>query len=467
VLYSTISGLKGIAITDSVQFAIAMIGCIILAILVVNSDEVGGVENLKASLPSGALNFVPSIGNEISGSSTLHGFGLSLGAFFSFVAVQWWSSWYPGSEPGGGGYVAQRMMSTRNEKESVWATLLFQIGHYCVRPWPWIMVGLCAIVLYSPELNNTKLHEQLTLESSTDLDESARKTSAASFLASHQEITDSQSEKSVRYFYEPRLGFVFAMRDFLPVGLMGLLLTAFLAAYLSTISTQVNWGASYLVNDLLLPLTKESSNLNFLRYSRLASIAVMLAGAIATPFVTSISGVWEFIMQCGAGLGLVLILRWYWWRINAWSEISATIAPLLAYAFCALYLNEKLGPSWLENNGPFYFTVGFTTIVWIVVTHITPPPSRASIEFFDKRVRPMGVWPDYIKELSLRNQSLKWMFGGWFSMAATIVFTLFTIGKLILFETMEAMVYAALATLSAFGLRLFLKKTNILDSNFT
>lgn len=458
VIYSALSGLKGVAITDTVQFVIAMVGCIILAILVVNDESVGGISGLQAKLPESAFDFVPKIGGD-SASTTdyLKGFGLTLGAFFAFVAIQWWSSWYPGSEPGGGGYVAQRMMSTRSEKESVWATLLFQVGHYCVRPWPWIVVGLCAIALYTP---NTEI--KTLLDSQANQMETS---SSEAFLEAHPEYVDTDAEKQIKYHFEPRLGFVFAMKDFLPKGLVGLLLVAFIAAYLSTISTQVNWGASYVVNDLIGPLTTELSQTNLVLLSRIASVGIMVLGAIVTPMVTSISGVWAFIMQCGAGLGLVLILRWYWWRINAWSEISATIAPLIAYSFCYFYLNDKMGPEFVSNYGPFYITVFFTTVTWLAVTYLTPATSEEKLRLFDERVQPMGSWPSNFVEVKDRNKQLKWLGLNWLSMVVFIISFLFLIGSVILAEYEEAMIYFALSILSTFGLRFFLKKTNIFEGN--
>jgi SSS family solute:Na+ symporter len=191
-LYSSLGGLWGVAVTDAFQFVIAMIGSIVLAVIVVNSEQVGGIAGLKEKLPPGSLNFFPQIGDGSLGA----GLTLSFGAFLAYAGFQWWASWYPGAEPGGGGYVAQRMMSTKSPKDSVYATLLFQIGHYCIRPWPWIIVALCAVVLY-PDLA----------------------------------VADK------------KLGYVMAMKEFLPTGMKGLLLAAFLAAYMSTISTQLNWGA--------------------------------------------------------------------------------------------------------------------------------------------------------------------------------------------------------------------------------
>ncbi|MEX2597866.1 MAG: sodium:solute symporter family protein [Salibacteraceae bacterium] len=473
--YSALSGLKGVAITDTVQFAIAMIGCIILSVIVVNSDRVGGISNLKEALPNETFSFYPTIGNTtIEGSDLLHGFGLTIGSFLAFIGIQWWASWYPGAEPGGGGYIAQRMMSTRSEKDAVWATLLFQVGHYCLRPWPWIVVGLCAIMLYAPQDGQLK-DDLITFSQPYDINqvqpeksiESLEKTGAQdkeSFFKLFPSYEHSPLKQQVIYHYEPRMGFVMAMRDFLPNGLIGLLLVAFIAAYLSTISTQINWGASYIVNDLILPISNSSNEKNLVLYSRLTSVGIMILGAMVTPFITSISGVWEFILQCGAGLGLVLILRWYWWRINAWSEIAATIAPLIAYGFCYFYLNDFMGERFVRNNGSFYITVLFTTIVWISVTFLTPKPSSSFTKTFIKRVKPMGIWPNFDHQPT-DNRQIKWLFLNWLSMILFIVSFLFGTGSLILLEMDAAFIYFAVSILSAFALRMFLKKTNIFGRN--
>lgn len=475
VAYSALSGLLGVAITDVMQFAIAMIGCIVLAVIVINSPEVGGIEALKAKLPAQTFNFFPAIGTD-SGPSTGHLFGLSLGAFFAFVAVQWWSSWYPGAEPGGGGYVAQRMMSTRSEKDAVWATLLFQIGHYCIRPWPWILVGLAAIALYSPQINDPELQAQLSYfgeahdpagitmqpeQVRTELI-SAGITSSEEFFQLYPSIENTDRAKMVSYHFEPRFGFVFAMRDFLPVGLRGLLLAAFIAAYMSTISTQVNWGASYLVNDLILQWrTVEDPVL----LSRVTSVGIMILAMIATPFMTSISAIWEFIMQCGAGLGLVLILRWYWWRVTAWAEIAATLTPLLLYAVLKFIPESTFPDGFEENYGSFYIIVGITTIVWLTVAMLTSKKDEPQLEIFMKRVRPLGSWPGKLRGLSGDNGQMKYLLGCWLSATALVLGWLLGIGKLLLHEWTPAVFAITVGLLSIFSLRFFLKKTNIFGLN--
>ena len=194
--------------------------------------------------------------------------------------------------------------------------------------------------------------------------------------------------------------------------------------------------------------------------SRLASVGIMIAGAIITPIITSISGVWEFILQCGAGLGLVLILRWYWWRINAWSEITATIAPLLSYSFCYFYLNDAMGSSFSENYGSYYVTVGFTTITWIIITFLTKPPGTKHIQDFMTRVQPMGIWPEKVN-----NGPMKWLLLNWVSTIVFIVSFLFGTGSLILLEFEACFIYFAMSIISALSLKFCLKKTNIFGRN--
>lgn len=412
-IYTSISGIWGVAVTDVVQFIVAITGTIILSVIVLNSPQVGGIAGLKAALPASTFNFFPSFGNGELGIQTLT---VSAGAFFAYIGIQWWASWYPGQEPGGGGYVAQRMMSTKTEKGSVYATLLFQVAHYCLRPWPWILVALSCLVIY-PELNPV-LHPDV---------------SAGTI----------------------RNGYVWAMRDFLPAGLRGLLLASFLAAYLSTISTQLNWGAGYLVNDIykrfIAPNTTEKK---FVMSSRIVTLVLMILGLAVTTLMTSISGVWQFIMECGAGLGLVLILRWYWWRINAWSEISATIAPFIAFAIA------RFGFGW-EFPNSFFFTVSFTTITWIVVTYATKPESVETLTRFYNQVRPDGRWKRFAEKNTKKANNIPSLLVCWVSSVVLAYSVLFATGKIIFGEYREAGMYGLFVVVSAFVLTRALKRTSI------
>lgn len=448
VAYTSLSGLKGVAVTDTVQFVIAMLGTSILAWLVIQSPQVGGIAQLKSTLPQSYFNFFPSVGGtQTTLADGFQVFSLSIGAFFSFVAIQWWASWYPGAEPGGGGYIAQRMMSCKDEKGALKATLLFQIAHYCLRPWPWILVGLASVALYAPEYAfNQEVFARIEILKSQGLNNTeiaqALSNTNSSYLL----------ERSLNYADNPRLGYVYAMMDFLPTGLKGLLLVAFLAAYMSTISTQLNWGASYLVNDFYLPLSKGSDNQQQLvKISRLSTLALMLLSLYTTTLIDSISAVWEFILECGAGLGMVLILRWYWWRINAWSEISASLAPFVGFVIGKYYLAPYFGESFVLHKGTYLFTVGFTTLVWLTVTYLTKPEPEATLRNFSERVKPTGWWSNYS---STKDNNTLPRFLSWLSAVLLAFGVLFGFGKFLLLEMQEALFFLIMAII---GLILLLK----------
>ncbi|MFT5915810.1 MAG: Na+/proline symporter [Flammeovirgaceae bacterium] len=429
-IYSSLSGLLGVAITDFIQFIIAMVGCILLSIIVLNSDKVGGVEGLKSSLDPNTFDFFPKL--DFMGDSigeTVMTYSISFISFFAFVGVQWWASWYPGAEPGGGGYVAQRMMSAKTEKDAIKATLFFQVAHYALRPWPWIIVALCALVLY-PDL--------------------------------------SAADKG--------LGFPMAMKEFLPVGLKGLLLVAFFAAYMSTISTQLNWGTSYLINDFYKRFffktesnpteeTQEKEQKQLVFASRIGTFIIMAVGLLITTQMQTMEGAFNFMIACGAGLGMVLILRWYWWRLNAWSEISATLAPFIPFGLLKwremsnlAILETKLGSpipqvdldvfyqaNWFyQSPYNFLITVAFTTIVWLAVTFLTKPTAQETLHKFYHRIQPQGAWERVRKQLDLPKQKseigsllLLWLAG-----VILVYSCLFLIGELIFGELSQAMVYA-------------------------
>jgi Na+/proline symporter len=413
--YSSLSGLWGVAINDFIQFIIAMTGCIALAIVVVHSPQVGGISGLQAKLPAGSLNFFPNIGS----GNIIGGFTLGIGSFLAFVGVQWWASWYPGAEPGGGGYVAQRMMSAKDEKNSLWATLFFQVAHYCIRPWPWILVGLSTIVLY-PEL-------------------------AAD---------------------DKRLGYVMAMRDFLPPGLKGLLLVTFLAAYMSSISSQLNWSSSYFINDLYKRFIRKdntfdneaSAQKHYVRASRIYTMVVMALAVFAYTQITSISAVWSFVFECGAGLGLVLILRWYWWRINAWSEIAATITPFVVYGIIKVFFPEFIFPN------SFFVTVGITTVSWILITFITKPENNNTLQKFYQTIEPQGAWNAVRESLGIAKgpSTLPFLFLSWISAIVMTYSMLFLIGKIIFGDWQMAGVFFVTVLVGFILMRLGMKRAGLL-----
>lgn len=396
-IYSALSGLWGVVVTDAFQFFIAMLGCIILAVIVVNSPQVGGVEGMQEKLPGFAFNFFPSV--DFSIASAGGAFALSVVSFIAYVGIQWWASWYPGAEPGGGGYIAQRMMSAKDEKHSLFATLFFQIAHYALRPWPWIVVGLAALILY-PDLPAD----------------------------------------------QKGMGYIYAMNDFLPSGLKGLLVAAFFAAYMSTIATQLNWGSSYVLNDFYRRFINiHSEEKHYVFVSRVVTILLMVVSVVVTLFISRISGAWEFILECGAGVGLVLILRWYWWRINAWSEISAMITP-----FVILPLVKIAGVQFPDS---LFVLVSITTVVWLAVTFLTKPTEEKVLIDFYKRVYPGGkLWKkisDKLPEVK-SDATFSTMFLNWFLGVALVYSSLFGIGSVIFGEYLTGMIYIAAAGISAF-----------------
>jgi solute:Na+ symporter, SSS family len=479
--YSAFAGLKGIAVTDGIQFLLAMGGTTALAVLVIRSPEIGGMAGLREAMPEGALNFFPNItgGKAAAGPSTGTMLTIGVGAFLARIGMQWWASWYPGAEPGGGGYVAQRMMSVRSERDSVWATLFFNVAHYCLRPWPWILVGLAAISLYGVERNlpssDLGLHAQTLIADGADpvwfswnqeeLNKVAVENETASRLLPEllAVSADLQAEgvqnealgQALRYQQNKQLGYVFAMKDFLPVGLTGLLLASFVAAFMSTISTQLNWGASYLVNDLYdrfivgsdkSAVDQEKRNKQLIWAARLTTLGLMLISLMVAAGFDSITAIWLFLIECGAGLGLVLILRWYWWRINAVSELTATLASFVFFAISRMMH--------LEFPQSFLFIVGATTVSWLLATYLSPPEKREHLEAFCRKVMPAGAWGPVRKSAGLPTPpgSLWPLVLAWLCAVGFTYSTLFLSGTIILGT--PGMLWYGLAV-AGFGIGLF------------
>jgi Na+/proline symporter len=391
--YAALSGLWGVVVTDFFQFVLAMSGTIALAWFALALPAVGGVAGLRERLPESAFDFLPRIGGAPDAAYVL---ALPLATFVAYVGVQWWASWYPGQEPGGGGYVAQRMMSARDERHAFLATLWFTVAHYCVRPWPWILVGLASVVLYP-------------------------------------QVADKEA------------AYVMVMRDHLPEGWRGLLLAAFFAAYMSTISTQLNWGTSYVVNDFYRRFVRpDASERHIVWAGRITTILIMLAGAITTFYLESIRQAWEFVLESGAGVGLVLMLRWYWWRISAWSEIAALAAPAAGF----FYLKFFTG---VEFPFTLLYLAGWTAAWVLLVTMLTPPEPEEKLIAFYRRVHPGGPgWhaiaakaggppPEPIRELVV-----DWI-AGW----ALVYAALFGVGALILESWIASLPYVAVAGAAA------------------
>lgn len=350
VIFSALGGFRGVVYSDLLLFFVAMIGSFGAAYYIINLPEIGSLNQLFShENVRDKLNFIPDF-NDLNTLIPL---------FVIPIAVQWWSSWYPGAEPGGGGYIAQRMLAAKNENHAIGATFFFNVMHYAVRPWPWILVALASLILF-PDL--------------------------ASLKSAFPDIADDKLGHDLAY---P------AMLTLLPVGWTGLVVASLIAAYMSTISTHLNWGASYLVNDVykqfLNPIATEKQ---MVMIGRLATVLLMVLSTIIALVLTNAVQLFKYILMFGAGTGLIFILRWFWWRLNAWSEISAMISSgILSIILSTSYFQNLLFspthgffPSWLE----FPLIVFLTTIIWLSVTLLTSPDEDDKLFSFYKKIQP---WP--------------------------------------------------------------------------
>ncbi|HEU5184951.1 MAG TPA: sodium:solute symporter family protein [Gemmatimonadaceae bacterium] len=408
VAYSVAAGLWAVLWTDFLQFGLAMTAVIVLAVYSV--DAVGGMDALKTRSAAyfGSEQALSVLPVRIENGAILDYSWMPILALATFLFVQWWAAWYPGAEPGGGGYVAQRIFSARSERDGVLATLFFQVAHYALRPWPWIITALATVILY-PELGAA----------------------------------------------EKENGYVRAFVDLLPSGWRGLMVVGFAAAYMSTIATQLNWGASYLVNDFYRRfMRKDASEKHYVNVSRMATILLFLGSILVTWQIQTIGRAWTFLLAIGAGTGLVLILRWYWWRINAWSEISAMIASFIV-SVAAMQLIPRAfkgtpnGDAWV-----MLVTVAISTIVWVSVTYLTRPEPDAVLDAFYRRVRPGGPgWRAVSGRLGFGRESIPGGGLAWTNWVAGIIAvysTLFGIGKLVFGELGSGLIFVAIA-LAAFA----------------
>jgi Na+/proline symporter len=404
--YSVAAGMWAVLWTDLVQFVIKMSAVIILAIYAVRA--VGGIDVMKVKLVAhfGSETAALSVLPVSVGPGGLHAYAwmplMTLGVYLS---VQWWAAWYPGAEPGGGGYIAQRIFSARTERDGVLATLFFNIAHYALRPWPWILTGLATVILYPT-------------------------------------LQDKES------------GYVHAFVDLLPTPWRGFMLAGFAAAYMSTVGTHLNWGASYLVNDVYKRfLRKDATQKHYVAVSRAATVFLFLASIAVTSQLSSVEKAWELLLALGAGTGLVFILRWYWWRINAWSEISAMTASFVVSVLGFAYIKPRFAaddPNAIATM--MLVTVACSTVVWIAVTMLTAPEPDATLESFYRRVRPGGPgWAAVSTRLGFGREpipggALAWT--NWIAGIVAVYATLFGIGKIIFGYTGIGLAMLALAAVS-------------------
>ena len=411
VAYSAGAGMWAVLWTDLVQFVIKMSAVIVLAVYAVRA--VGGMGKLKEGLTThfGSADAALSVLPVKMGPNGIEAYAwMPLLALFVFLSVQWWAAWYPGAEPGGGGYVAQRIFSAKTERDGVLATLFFQVAHYAIRPWPWIITGLCTILLYP------------------------RGVECAACVPNDREAA-----------------FVQAYVDLLPTPWRGFMMAGFAAAYMSTVGTQLNWGASYLVNDFYKRfVNKTASEKHYVSISRWATVFLFLASAVVTQYLGTIEGAWKFLLALGSGTGLVLILRWYWWRINAWSEISAMIASFVVSVTAIQVLKPRFPAGDLRADAwVMLVTVAVSTVVWLGVTFATKPEPDRVLEAFYRRVRPGGPgWAKVSERAGFGRESipggaLAWT--NWIAGIVAVYSSLFGIGKLVLGEYLPGVIMLVIA----------------------
>ena len=353
VAYSSVGGFRSVLLTDFLQFIIAMIGSVGAALVVLRLPEVGGLQGLFAH-PNvqGKLALLP----DFTDTKTL------IPLLIVPLAVQWWSVWYPGAEPGGGGYIAQRMLAAKNEDHAVGATLFFNVAHYALRPWPWIIVGLASLILY-PTL--------------------------ADIQTAFPHVSPSKLGHDLGY---P------AMMHFMPAGLAGMVVASLAAAYMSTLSTHLNWGASYIVNDYYKRIVNpEADDKTLVRVGRWSTVLLMVLAAGVALLLSSALDSFQILLQIGAGTGLLFILRWFWWRINAWSELAAMVVSFVLAVYFRL-IHPHTGMPALAEWQQLLWGVGITTACWLAVTWLTKPCKEETLLAFYKKIQPApGGWRPVIE----------------------------------------------------------------------
>jgi len=358
VLYSTLGGLRSVIYTDLIQFFIAMVGSIWATYYIINLEEVGGLGvMLSHSNVIDKLNFFPSSGD----------MDQLLIVLIIPLAVQWWAVWYPGAEPGGGGYIAQRMLSAKDEKNAIYSTLLFNITHYVIRPWPWILIALSSLVVF-PNLD--------------------------SITTAFPGVDKSIIGNDIAY---P------AMLSLLPTGLLGLVLASLIAAFMSTISSHLNWGASYISIDFYKRfIKKNASEKEVVKIGKLSTVILMILAGFVSLQLSDSLGAFNILLQIGAGTGSIFLLRWFWWRVNAYSEITGMIISF----FVAVYfewIHESLFDIRLKEYSELLIGVGVTTFSWLLVTILTKPTDDDKLMEFYKKIKPYGVgWNGFISKLDIK-----------------------------------------------------------------
>ena len=403
--YSTLGGLKAVIITDFVQFVLAMVGSIWGMLYIVRLPEIGGVSKLITH---------PNVVDKIALIPDLSDPNLWVPILLIPLSAQWWASYYPGSEPGGGGYIAQRMFSAKDETNAVGATFLFNVAHYALRPWPWILIALSSLIIF-PELTDLK--------------------------TAFPDLSDDKLGHDAAYS---------AMLTLLPSGLLGLVAASLIAAFMSTMSTQLNLGASYLVNDFYHRFVNpDASEKQLVLAGRLFTVVSVFLGAGLGLLLTNAKQAFTLLLMIGAGTGLIYILRWFWWRINAYTEIVAMISSLVIAGYFNFFINDKL-EDWEK------ITIGavLTTFIWVVATYCTPPDDEKTLRNFVKKVNPGG--PGWKKYADNNASSEPWPVpNGILCMVLGCIATysfLLGVGQLIYGQIGSGILICSLGAIASFGL---------------
>ena len=416
VLYSSLGGFTGVLLTDFFQFGMAMLGSVWAAVYIVGMPEVGGMAVLmNHEVVSTKLAMLPDFGN----------WDLLVPLFILPLAVQWWSVWYPGSEPGGGGYIAQRMLAAKSEREAMAATLFFNVAHYAVRPWPWIIIALASIIVF-PDI--------------------------ASLQVAFPAIDAGIVRDDLAYF---------AMLSYLPAGLLGLVVASLIAAFMSTISTHLNWGSSYVVNDFYLRFVKpDASEADLVRMGRISTVTLMVLSGFLALALSNALQAFNILLSIGAGTGLIFILRWFWWRINAFTEIAGMVISFLVAIYLQL-VHPALGYEPLSTASSLLLGITITTIGWLAITYMTPPTDEATLRHFYRVVRPAGKgWDPVVARARADGDPIEHADAGELPLEIlcmlvgtfTVYFTLFAVGYWVYGRVMGAMVLTVLAVAAAFYL---------------
>ena len=407
VTFAALAGLWGVLVVDLIQFGIAMTGAFSAAIFALKQPEIGGLSGLFSKLDARTIGLLPDFGN----------WTVALSIFIIPVAVQWWSVWYPGAEPGGGSYIAQRMLAARSEKDALSGTLFFNFAHYALRPWPWILVALCSFIIY-PDL--------------------------ADIQKAFPGVDPRLIGNDMAY---P------AMLRFLPSGFLGIMVAGLLAAYVSTLVTHLNWGSSYVVHDFYRRFLKPGADeKHYVSAGRVMTVILMVLASLLTFVLESAKASFDLMLSIGAGTGLIYLLRWFWWRINAWSEIAAMASSLSVAVY--FFIRGKMGQP-VPQHISLLVTIAFTTVVWLVVTYLTKPVSREKLISFYQLVKPAGPgWTKIRQEAGLDNSpdSLTLSFAGWVAGCLFVYSALFGTGAYIYSRWPLAIFWTVLFVVSTFSL---------------